>query len=105
MTRRTFVPASILGALLAATAALAPVTPALAADEAARAALPAGAVSLEDPVALGFGRMLAHAPNTAPAKLPAGFAEDPLLAAVVWTLHGVGPSQRIVAPAPQALAR
>lgn len=105
MTRRTFVPASILGALLAASTAFAPATPALAADEAARAALPAGVVSLADPVALGFGRMLAHAPNTAPAKVPAGFGEDPLLAAVVWALHGIHPSRHAVAPGPQALAR
>lgn len=88
MSRRTFAPASILAALFAATATLAAAPAAHAADEAARAALPA-TVSADDPVALGFGRMLAHTPNTVAPKVPAGLGEDPLLAAVVRALHGV----------------
>lgn len=88
MSRRTLVPASILAALFTATATLASTPVAYAADEAAKAALPA-TVSTDDPVALGFGRMLAHAPNTAAPKVPAGLGEDPLLAAVLQALHGV----------------
>lgn len=108
MSRPHFVPASILGALIAATTTLAATvgsTAAQAADEAARAALPARAVAVDDPVALGFGRMLAHTPNTAAPKVPAGLGEDPLLAAVVWTLHGVAVASHHEVPAPQALAR
>lgn len=108
MTRHSFVSAPILGALFAATASLAAAlgsSPAQAADEAARAALPAHAVAIDDPVALGFGRMLAHTPNSTAPKVPTGLGEDPLIAAVVWTLHGVKVAAGDQVPGPQALAR
>lgn len=88
MTLRTHVSASILALLFGAGAALTAL-PAHAqdADEAARAALPAGVLNVDDPVVLAFGRMLSHPPVTVAPKVPAGFGEDPLIAAMAWPFH------------------
>lgn len=102
MNHRTFVPASMIAALFA-TAALTTSVPALADDDAARAALPRSAVAIDDPVTLSFGRMLAHAPNTIAPAAPKSAGADPLFAAIVWQLHDL-PGALGAAPAPQARA-